>query len=311
MTATETGGGADVGRAPSGPERLGLGEWIAVFKRTFKEFIADDCTGLAQQVAYSSLLAFFPTVILLIGLLGLIDAYDDLTEFLGVIAPGAVIEALKLAEESSRGGASGVAFVLGTFGALWAASGAMAAIVKAVNRAYDRIETRPFWRIRLLATVLVGLSGIVTAGTFLLIVFGEPLGEAISDKARLGGAFDVLWGIFRWPLAFVAVLLFFAIVYYLAPNREQSWRWISPGSLVAGLLWLALSGLFAVYTSFADTYDETYGSLAAGIVLLLWLNYTAWAILFGAELNAELERQAEIHAAGGPRAGLVKPARRV
>ena len=309
MTATE--GRADVGRAPSGPERLGFGEWVAVFKRTFKEFIADDCTGLAQQVAYSSLLAFFPTAILLIGLLGLVDAYDDLTEFLGTIAPGAVIDAIELAEKSSRTGASGAAFVIGLFGTLWAASGAMTAIVKAVNRAYDRVETRPFWRLRLLSVFLIALSGLVTAGMFLLIVFGRPLGEAISDKARLGGAFDLLWGILRWPLAFVAVLLFFAIVYYVAPDRDQSWKWISPGSLVAGLLWLGLSGLFSLYTSFSDSYDRTYGSLAGGIVLLLWLNYTAWAILFGAELNAELDRQADIHAAGGPRAGLVKPARRV
>ena len=300
---------SDVGHAPSGPQRLGLREWVAVFKRTFKEFVADDCTGLAQQVAYSSLLAFFPTVILLIGLLGLIDAYDELTEFLGPIAPAAVIEAIELAEQNSRGRA-GSAFAIGTLAALWAASGAMAAIVKAVNRAYDRVETRPFWRVRLLAALLVALSGIVTAGMFLLIVFGGPLGEAISDKARLGGAFDLLWGILRWPLAFVAVLLFFAIVYYLAPDREQSWKWISPGSLVAGLLLLALSGLFALDTRFSDSCPATYGSLAGGIVLLLWLNFTAWAVLFGAELNAELDRQAEIHAAVGPHAGLVKPARR-
>ena len=311
MTATETEGGPDVGHVPSGPQRLGRRAWVDALKRTFKEFVADDCMGLAQQVAYSSLLAFFPTVILLIGLLGLIDAYDDLTEFLGAIAPGAVIDALELAEENSRGRAPGVAFVLGTFGAVWAASGAMATIVKAVNRAYDRIETRPFWKVRLLAVFLVGLSSVVTAGMFLLIVFGGPLGEAISDKARLGGAFDLLWGILRWPLAFTAVLLFFAIVYYLAPNREhRNWKWISPGSLVGSLLWLALSGLFALYTSFSDSYSATYGSLAGGIVLLLWLNYTAWAILFGAELNAELDRQADLHAGGGPHAGLVKPARR-
>jgi membrane protein len=310
--STATEGSAEVGHVPSGPQRLGVGEWVAVFKRTFKEFMADDCMGLAQQVAYSSLLAFFPAVILLVGLLGLIDAFDDLKEFLGTVAPGAVIDAIELAQENSQGGAgSAIAFLLGTFGAVWAASGAMAAIVKAVNRAYDRLETRPFWKVRLIAVLLVALSGVVTAGMFLLIVFGGPLGEVISDKAKLGGAFDLVWAIVRWPLAFVAVLLFFAIIYYLAPNKDvRDWKWISPGSLVGGLLWLALSGLFALYTSFSSSYSETYGSLAGGIILLLWLNYTAWAILFGAELNAELDRQADIHAAGGPQAGLVRRARR-
>ena len=104
----------------------------------------------------------------------------------------------------------------------------------------------------------------------------------------------------------------FGLVYYLAPNKEQrSWKWLTAGSLVGSLMWLALSGLFALYTSFSSSYDRTYGSLAGGIVLLLWLNYSAWAILFGAELNAELDRQADIHAAGGPQAGLTEPAKRV
>lgn len=302
----------ETGRVPPGPHRLSPREWIDVLKRTGKEFLADDCMGLAQAVAYNSLLAFFPAVILIVGLLGLIDAYDDLQEFLGAIAPGAVIDALEIAEENSRGGAgSAAALVLGAFGAVWAASGAMNAIVKAVNRAYDLLETRPFWKVRLISILLVVMSGIVTAGIFLLIVFGGPLGEAIADKARLGSAFDLVWAIVRWPIAFVAILLFLGLIYYLAPNRSpRSWKWVTPGSLLGAILWLVLSGLFALYTSLASSYSETYGSLAGAIVLLLWLNYTAWAILFGAELNAELDRQADIHASGGPHAGLVKPARR-
>ena len=107
------------------------------------------------------------------------------------------------------------------------------------------------------------------------------------------------------------MLLLFALIYYLAPNADvRTWQWVTPGSVVGGLMWVALSGLFALYTAFSDSYTKTYGSLAGGIILLLWLNYTAWGILFGAELNAELDRQADIHAAGGESAGLVKPARR-
>jgi membrane protein len=304
---------ADVGTVPSGPQRLSAGEWLDVFKRTFKQFLADDCTGLAQQVAFSSLLAFFPAMILLVGLIGLIGAYDELKEFLGVVAPGAVIDAIDVAQESAggRSEASAIAFVVGLFAAVWAASGAMNAVIKAVNRAYDRMETRPFWKVRLIAILLVIASGLVTAGLFLLIVFGGPIGQAITRRAHLSGAFDLVWTILRWPIAFAAILLFFALVYYLGPNTDhRSWKWITPGSLIGGLLWLALSGLFALYTSFSDSYDKTYGALAGGIILLLWLNYSAVALLFGAELNSELDRQADIHAAGGTNAGLVRPARR-
>jgi membrane protein len=312
-TAERSTGPAPVGRPPSKPTRLSLGEWVAVFKRSLKEFLADDAMGMAQQVAYSSLLAFFPAMVFLVSFLGLIGAYDSLQEFLNPVAPRAVTELLQQFQESSGSdGNSATALVVGAFGAVWAASGAMNAVVKSVNKAYDRTETRPFWKVRITSIVLVIASGFTTSGLMLLIILGGPLGEAIARKAHLGGAFDFFWNIARWPLAFCAILLFFALVYYLAPNVDvRSWRWVSPGSLIGGVLWLALSGLFALYTSFSDSYDKTYGTLAGGIVLLLWLNYSAFALLFGAEINAELDRQADIRAAGGESAGLTKLPRRV
>jgi membrane protein len=304
------------GVPPRSPAGLTPAEWLGVFKRAGKRFLADDCMGLSQQVAFSALLAFLPTVILLIGLLGLFGAgaFNSLEHFVGSVAPNGVISMIDLAKKDAAQNKSGsaIAFAVGVIAALWAATGATGAIVKAVNRAYDRLETRPFWKVRLISIVLVALSGLVVAGMFLLIVFGGPLGDAIAKKAHLGGAFDVLWAVLRWPIAFAAILLFFALVYYLAPDTDvRDWKWITPGSLVGSLLFLALSGLFALYATFAGSYSKTYGSLAAGVILLLWLNYTAWAILFGAELNSELDRQADIHAAGGPHAGLVRPARRV
>jgi len=310
-TATEPG----ARRAPAGPLQLGLREWLGVFKRAGAQFLEDDCMGLAQQVAYSSLLAFLPTVILLIGLLGLFGngAFDSLEKFVGSVAPHGVIKMIDLARKDAASNKSGsaIAFIVGTAGAVWAASGAMGSVMKAVNRAYQRLETRPFWKTRLIAIVLVVATGLVTAGMFLLIVFGGDLGDAIVRRTGLGGSFKLVWNIARWPIAFTAVLLFFALVYHLAPDTKvRSWRWITPGSLVGSLLWLALSGLFALYTSFSSSYSKTYGSIAGAIIVLLWLNYSAWAILFGAELNSELERQADIDAAGGPQAGLVKPARR-
>jgi membrane protein len=301
----------EIGRVPSGPWRLSAREWIDVLKRTFKAFLADDAMGLSAQVAFSSLLAFFPAVVFLVGLLDLVGAYDTLKEFLAPVAPGDVLETIDTLQKDTSKSTSVIAFLVGAAGAIWAASGAMNAVIKAVNRAYDRIETRPFWKTRLLGIVLVGLMGFVLAGLLLLIVFGGPLGDAIATKAGLGGAFELVWAVLRWPIAFVAILTFFSLVYYLAPNLDvRSWKWLTPGALVGGIGWIALSGLFALYTSFSDSYSRTYGALASGIVLLLWLKYSAFALLFGAELNSELDRQAELRAAGGEGAGLIKPSRR-
>ncbi len=267
--------------------------------------------GLAQQIAYSSLLAFFPAVAFLVGALGLFHLFDDVKALLDPIAPNGVIKFISSLQQDSDEGTSAAAFVIGLIGAVWAASGAMGSVIKAVNKAYERQETRPFWKVRAIAILLVVLSGITTAGIFLLIVVGGALGDAIAKKAHLGGAFDWTWGVLRWPVAFCAILLFFALVYHLAPNKEQrSWKWITPGSLIGGVLWLALSGLFALYVTFAGHYTKTYGTIASGVILLLWLNYSAFALLYGAELNSELERQADVRAAGGERAGLVTHARR-
>ncbi len=143
--------------------------------------------GLSKQVAYSSLLAFFPAVVLLVGLLGLFGGYDQLQTFLGAVAPNAVVDAIQIAQDSASGkGGSLVAVIVGGALAIWAASGAMNTIVKATNRAYERVETRPFYRLRAISIVLVLLTGLVTAGMFLLIVFGGPIGEAIAKRANLG-----------------------------------------------------------------------------------------------------------------------------
>ena len=271
--------------------RLGVGDWFSVFKSSGKEFLDDDCMGLSQQVAYSSLLAFFPAMIFLIAFLDLIGAYGALLNFLEPVAPKSVLNIVEQLQRDS-GSASVVLLALGIFGALWAGSGAMSSVVKAVNRAYDKDETRPIWKVRLISLVLVLASATVLAGIMLLIILGGKLGDAIAARASLGSAFTWFWNLARWPIAFTVVLLLFALIYYLAPNHDvRRWKWISTGSLVGSIMWLVLSGLFALYTSFSSSYSRTYGSLAGGIVLLLWLNYSAWAVLFGAELNSQLDRR--------------------
>ena len=250
----------EIGREPRSPWRLPPREWVDVFKRSFQSFLADDAIGLSAQVAFSSLLAFFPAMVFLVGLLDLVGAYETLKEFLAPVAPGDVVDTIDTLQKDTSTSTSVVAFVVGASAAVWAASGAMNAVIKAVNRAYDRVETRAFWKTRVIAIVLVALTGFVLAGLLLLIVFGGPLGTAIAGKAGLGSEFELLWTALRWPLAFAAILLFFALVYYLAPNLDhRSFVWLTPGSLVGAVSWLVLSGLFALYTSFSDSwYAATY-----------------------------------------------------
>ncbi len=299
------------GKAPRSPERLSRGEWITAFKRAAGSFMQDDCMGLAQEVAYSAMLAFFPAIAFLLGLLGVLHLFDQLQSFLGSVAPHGVIHFIKGLQRDQKGGVKIAALVLGGIGAVWAASGAMGSVIKAVNRAYERMETRPFWKVRAIAILLVVLFGLTIVAVSVLLVFGGPIGNAIANQAHLGGAFTLLWSLLRWPIAFGAVLILYGLVYYFAPNKDQrTWKWVTPGAVIGALAWLLLSGLFTLYVTFAGSYSKTYGTLAAGVILLLWLNYSAWSLLFGAELNSELDKQADVKAAGGERAGLVKPARR-
>jgi len=292
---------ADPGRygsVPSSPASFGAGTWLSVLKRSGKRFLGDNGMGLAEQVAYSSLLAFFPAMVALVGLLDLLNAYNALASFLRPVAPHAVLTLVDTFRHDSGGSGSVVALVIGTLGAIWAASGAMSSVMFAVNAAYECEETRPFWKKRLIAIVLVLVTAIVLVGMMLLIVFGGTLGVAIARHLSFSNTFQWVWNIARWPIGFFVVVLLFGIIYYAAPNKEpRSWKWITPGSVLGALLWLALSGLFALYTAFSNSYTKTYGTLAGGIVLLLWLNYSAWALLFGAELNSELDREAKRAAA--------------
>jgi membrane protein len=288
--------GTTKSRSGTSSSRLSLRGWVDIFKKAGKSFVADDCIGLSQQVAFSALLAFLPTVILVIGVLGLFGPgpFNSLEHFIGSVAPKSVVDIIDLAKEDAAHNKSGsaLALTLAVVLAFWAATGAMSAVVKAVNRAYEYVETRPVWKVRLISLGLVLATGLVLVGTFLLIIFGGNIGDAIARRTPLDGGFKVFWNIARWPVAFVAVLLFLELIYYVAPNREsRTWRWLTPGAIVGSLAWLGLSGLFALYTSYSSSYNRTYGSLAGGIILVLWLYYSAWAILFGAELNSEFDRR--------------------
>jgi membrane protein len=195
--------------------------WPATFKRAGKRFLADDCTGLAQEVAYSSLLAFFPAVVALVGLLDLLHAYGALDSFLSPVAPRAVTSLVRTFEADSGSG-SGLALALGLLGAIWAASGAMGTVVKSINRAYGCEETRPLWKKRLVAIVLVLATAIVTVGTMVVIVFGGTLGNAVARRAGLGSPFRWAWGFARWPLGLLLVLALLALIYEVGPTAAPA-----------------------------------------------------------------------------------------
>jgi membrane protein len=274
------------------PRTSRLAEWRDLLETAGKRFMADDCVGLSQQIAYKSLLAFLPAMVALLGLLDLANAYGPVERFLFPVAPHAVRSLLETFRSDSNHRSSVFAVLFGFAGAIWVGSSAVDTIVKAVNRAFEHDETRKGWQLRLLSIGLLIAMGLETVAILLLIVFGHTLGHAIDRRAGTGGAVAWTWDAARWPLGFVVILLLIAILYSFGPNHgERSLQLVSIGSFLAGVLWLLLSGGFALFTAFSHSYTRTYGALAGAIVLLLWLHFSAWALLYGAEVDAELARR--------------------
>ena len=176
---------------------------------------------------------------------------------------------------------------------IWSASGAFAAMMNALNRAYDVQETRPIWKVRGIAILMtLGISAIVLLGV-LLLVLGEPIGRTIAEIFGLGEEFELVWNVARWPVALFLLVLTVALIYYFAPDADQPFRWITPGGFIGVLLWVVASVAFSLYVNNFGSYNKTYGSIGAVIVLLLYLYISSLTILFGATLNATLVRMKE------------------
>lgn len=281
--------------------------WWELIKRTAKDSIDDGITGLAAQLAYYFFLALFPALLFLVALASffpLQQAIDQITGALTRFAPGDVVtivqEQLLAISDSKNGGLLTVGFL----GTLWSTSSAMTGIIDTLNKAYEITEGRSWWKVRLLAIGLTVAVGLFILISFTLIVVGPQVAERIAETAGLGNAFAVTWKIVQWPIVFLLVTVAIGFIYYFGPDAEQQWEWITPGSLVATLLWIAGSLGFRFYvTNFAD-YNETYGTIGGIIIALLWLYITGLSILVGAEMNAEIEH-ASPHGkeAGEKRAG--------
>lgn len=272
-------------------------DWKASVTRAVKEFKEDRATLTGAGMAFYWFLSIFPAMLAFVGMLGVLNVGDEnvksITESITSALPGDAGEVLIDAiNESAKTGGSLVATLIGVAVALWSASSGMVGMQIGLDVAYDVKDDRKFVKKRLVAfellLAMLVLGGLATA----LIVFGDPLGDALRDNLPFGSAFVVLWTVLRWVLGLAALIGLFATIYYLAPNRDTpSWVWVSPGGILAAAIWLVASLGFSIYVSSFGSYAETYGPLAGVIVLLLWLYLTALAVVMGGELNAELERQ--------------------
>jgi YihY family inner membrane protein len=284
---------------PDRPTSMSWRAWRDAIKRAVAEFRTDNLTDWAAALTYYSVLSIFPALLVLISIIGLIgpSATDTLIKNVQDVAPGAVQDVLVTAIQNIERGQSSTAGLLAVFGllaALWSASSYIAAFMRASNAIYDVPEGRPIWKtlpIRIGLTVLLML---LTALTAIAVVMTGGLARRTGEVVGAGDTALTVWEIAKWPVLLIIVSLMFALLYWASPNARQGIRWITPGGIVAVVLWLIASGGFAVYVGNFGSYNKTYGSLAAVIIFLVWLWITNIAILLGAELNAELERSRAI-----------------
>jgi len=274
---------------------------VSTLKRTIARFRHDNLSDWAAALTYYGLLALFPGLLALVSIVGLVgdpqEATRTLTEIVGALGPDSAAQTFAGPIESvaSDRGAAGVAFVLGLAVALWSASSYVGAFMRASNVIYETREGRPFWKLRplqiavTLAMVLIGVMLVVG------LVLTGPVVDAVAGPLGIGSTAVTLWNVAKWPAMAAAFVLMVGLLYYASPNAKiRGFKWVTPGSLVAIVVWAAASTGFALYVANFGSYDKTYGTLGGLIVLLVWLWISNLAILFGHQLNAELEREAEI-----------------
>ncbi len=291
---------SDVNGAPEGPTDVPPRGWWAVLKRTVRRFREDNMTDWAAALTYYAVLSLFPALLVLVALLGVVgqeSAVDELVKVVEDLGSAQAAEAVRGPLEgvvANRGGA-GALLGIGILGALWSASGYIGAFTRAGNVVWQVEEGRPAWKLKpfqiLVTAVAVLLLSVIAIG----LVLTGPIAESVGDAIGLGDAAVLAWQIAKWPVLALLVVLLIAMIYYLLPNvRQPRFRWVSPGAIVALVVWLVASAGFAVYVAAFGSYNATYGTLGGAIVLLVWLWISNLALLLGAEFDAELEREREL-----------------
>jgi membrane protein len=292
----------DAPEMPDSPDDLTKRSWLYVARRTLREFSKDQCTDLAAALTYYSVLALFPAAIALLSLVGLVSdgprTVDALIQILRDVGASSAADTLEpaLTELSNTPGA-GLALIIGLAAALWSASGYVGAFGRGMNRIYEVGEGRPIWKLRPTMLLVTLVTVVLTAVVALALVITGPAAQAVGDAIGLGSTVVLIWNIAKWPVLLAIVVLIVALLYYATPNVKQpKFRWMSVGALVAIVVWLVASAAFGLYVATFASYNKTYGSLAGVVVFLLWLWITNLALLFGAELDAELERARQLQA---------------
>jgi membrane protein len=296
-------------RADYAPEGTDPGSgWWPTLKRTAKEFQEDNLTDWAAALTYYGLLSLFPALIAMVSLIGIFgdpkSTTESLTEIITEIGPASAAETFEgpIKSITENSGTAGVALILGLLASLWSASGYIGAFMRASNVIYETPEGRPFWKLRPLQ-LLVTLTMIILMTLLAVsLVLTGPIVEAVAGPLGIGSTAVDVWDIAKWPVMALVFLLMIAVLYYASPNvKLRGFRWVTAGSLVAIVVWIVASALFALYVSNFSSYDKTYGTLGGLIALLVWFWISNLAILFGHQLNAERERSLEL-AEGRPRA---------
>jgi membrane protein len=289
------------GTSPEGPADLRLRTWIGVLRRTVKEFREDNLTDWAAALTYYGILSIFPALLVFVSVLGLIgeSATQPLLDNLATVAPGPAQEIFTNAIENLNRdqGSAGFLFVVGLAGALWTASGYVGAFMRASNSIYEVEEGRPFWKLRPAQIAITLVMVILLSIGAVAVVLTGPLAEEVGDVIGVGGAAVTAWDVAKWPALILLVSLMLSVLYWAAPNvRQPGFRWITPGGVLAVLIWIVASAAFAFYVANFGSYNQTYGTIGGVIVFLVWLWISNIAVLLGAELNAELERGRELEA---------------
>jgi membrane protein len=292
--------GPEDGRKPDGPPDLTTPSWTYTAKAALAEFGHDQCTDLAAALTYYSVLALFPGLLALVSLLGIFgqgqSTTQTLLDIIRQIGQGNAADQLRgPLDQMTHTGSAGFALAFGLVGALWSASGYVGAFGRALNRIYQIDEGRPAWKLRPQQLLITAVSVVMAALVLVGLVLSGSVAQSVGNAIGLGSGAVMVWNIAKWPVILLVVVALVAMLYYSTPNIKQpSFRWISVGASIAIVTWVIGSVLFGLYVSQFGHYNRTYGSLAGVIVFLLWLWITNLALLFGAEVDSELERAREL-----------------
>jgi len=271
---------------------LSIGE---LSHRVWTRTIQVELLGRAAQLAFYFLLALFPALLFLTALVGLFPVQSfvpELMNYLRHVLPGDALSLVSKFLEQIMAGTGTHILSLGLLGALWATSSGMTAAMDALNAMYRAKETRSLWKIRAVAIgMTIGLAGFILA-SITLVLSGQSIGEWMAGMLGLGWLFASLWSIVKWPVVCALMLFAASVIYYVAPNVEQHWKWVTPGSVFGVFVWLIVSLGFKVYVEYFGNYNAVYGSIAGVIVLMLWLYLSGIALLLGGEINATIEKAA-------------------